>query len=101
MPGLEIVGQAKEQSAVFRLDRFPLNDLPDRTAAQPAFLPAIGISDPIVAKKKLLTDQFDIVEAVIGTTFLDHFRNQVEDKRGMDAETLAVTDASIEKYAFS
>ena len=48
-----------------------------------------------ILEKQLLTDQFDVVEAIVLATLLDHFRDQVEDKGGMNPEAFAVTDASI------
>jgi hypothetical protein len=46
-------------------------------------------------EKQLLADQFDVVEAIVLATLLNHFSDQVEDKGGMNPEAFAVTDASV------
>ena len=91
----EIVGEAEKQSAVLGAYCFPLDDPADCAAAYLPLLAAIEISDLVLAEKQSLTDQFDIIEAIVLATFLDHFRDQVEDKRRMHSEAFAVTDASI------
>ena len=96
----EIVGEAEEQGAVFGTYRFAFDNPADRAAAHFPLLAAVGIGDLAFLEKQLPADQFDVVEAIVLATLLDHFRDQVEDEGRMDSEASAVADASVQKYAF-
>ena len=74
---------------------FAFDNPADCAAAHLPFLLAVGISDLVLLEKQLLTDQFDVVEAIVLATLLNHFRDQIEDKGRMDPEAFAVTDASV------
>ena len=91
----EIVGKTEKQGAVLGPYRFAFDNPADRAAAHLPLLLTVGISDLAILEKQLLTDQFDVVEAIVLATLLDHFRDQVEDKGGMNPEAFAVTDASV------
>ncbi len=75
--------------------RFAFDNPADRAAAHLPLLLAVGISDLVILEKQLLADQFDVVEAIVLATLLNHFSDQVEDKGGMNPEAFAVTDASV------
>ena len=64
-------------------------------SAENYIVQAVGISDLVILEKQLLADQFDVVEAIVLATLLNHFSDQVEDKGGMNPEAFAVTDASV------
>lgn len=60
--------------------RFAFDNPADRAAAHLPLLLAVGISDLVILEKQLLADQFDVVEAIVLATLLNHFSDQVEDK---------------------
>ena len=97
---LEIVDQPEQQGTMLRMDSFTTHDFSQCPAPQLVPVLAIGIGYLIGTEKHLLPQQFNILETVIGTFFLDDLRDQVKHKRRMDPKSFPITDAPVQEHTF-
>ena len=99
--GLEIIGQTKQQGAMFRFDGFVGDNLSDRPPSHFPVPRSFRKGEGGITKQQLLPDKLDVVKTVIGATLFDYLCNQIVNKRRVHTESFPIANAPVQQDTFS